>query len=276
MKGPPMTSDQSEIFHPPPYIERQISPTLKSNDLSKEVVWTYLVARKYQGNQEDLVKKICGVDEKLPEGAKIWLEAYLHPTRLKQEEVKCWRSRADLSMGHLEIVDDRNLQIRANGKWVSIVESKWYDDIHANPKYPQILQLSQLIEHALLLHDRSGNFPERVYVTLLTPQFFKNKEGPFSERNYQEKFEKYTSGTIELKTDLKLCPLTFLNHDIDILLSRIDSLILKWVTFEELLGLPPLVSHNVPGKYKTNFQSWKQVFDQVGMESIYNELLTAN
>ena len=271
-----MESSQSDIFHPPPYVERQIAPALKVNDLSKEVVWTYLVARKYQDNKERLVKKICGVTEKLPESAKIWLEAYLHPTRQRQEEVKCWRSRADLSVGHLELVNNRDSQIRANGEWVSIVESKWYDDIHPNPMYPQILQLSQLIEHALLLHDTAGNFPERVYVTLLTPQYFKNKEGPFSERNYQEKFEKYTSSALELKSDLKLCPLTFLNHNIDILLGRIDSLILRWVTFEELLDLPQLVSHNVPGKYKANFRSWKQVFVQGGMESIYGELLKGN
>lgn len=271
-----MSQNHSDIFHPSPYVERQIAPALKANDLSKEVVWTYLVARKYQDNQEGLVKKICGTDEKLPKGARIWLEAYLHPTRQRQEEVKCWRSRADLSVGHLEIVNDRDSQIRANGEWVSIVESKWYDDIHANPKYPQILQLSQLIEHALLLHDAAGNFPERVYVTMLTPQYFKNKEGPFAERNYQIKLEKYTSGTIELKTDLKLCPLTFLNHDTDILLGRINHLILRWVTFEELLDLPPLVSHNVPGKYKTNFLSWEQVFDRIGMESTYYEILAGN
>ncbi|MFO7971230.1 MAG: hypothetical protein ACQETR_14405 [Thermodesulfobacteriota bacterium] len=271
-----MKNNRCEIFHPGPYVERQIAPALKNNDLSKEVVWTFLVARKYQDNQESLVERICGVAEELPEGARIWLETYLHPTRRRQEEVKCWRSRADLSLGHLEIVSDRESQIRANGEWVSIVESKWYDDIHSNPEYPKILQLSQLIEHALLLHDIEGNFPERVYVTLLTPQYFKNQEGPFSDRNYQQKFEKYKSSPTELKTDLQLCPLAFLSHDLDTLLGRIDSLVLRWVTFEELLELPPLVSHKVPGKYKTNFWSWEQVFSQIGMKSTYYDLLAGN
>jgi len=119
-------NQNANICYPGPYIEKQIAPALKANDLSKEVVWTYLVARKYQNNQEGLIKKICGVDEKLPEGGKIWLEAYLHPTRRRQEEVICWRSRADLSVGHLELVNDRDLQIRANGEWVNIVESKWF------------------------------------------------------------------------------------------------------------------------------------------------------
>jgi len=101
---------------------------------------------------------------------------------------------------------------------------------------------------------------------LLTPQYFKNQEGPFSDRIYQQKFKKYKSNKIELKADLQLCPITFLDHDLDTLFGRIDSLILRWVTFEELLELPPLFSHNVPGKYKTNFHSWKQVFSQIGME----------
>jgi len=137
MKEPKMESDQSNIFHPPRYVERQIAPAIKNNDLSKEVVWTYLVARKYQGNQNGLAEKICGVTEELPDGAKIWLETYLHPTRLRQEEVKCWRSRADLAIGHLTVIDDRDSQIRADGEWVSIVESKWYDDIHPNATYPE-------------------------------------------------------------------------------------------------------------------------------------------
>ena len=261
------------ISLPALYIKKQVVPVLKDNDLSKEVVWTYLVARKYQDNQSELVKKVCGVEESLPIDSKIWLEAYLYPTRQKNEEVKCWRSRADLSIGHLKCVDTRNLQIQANGEWVNIVEAKWYDDIHPNSKYPEILQLSQLIDHALLLHDGAGNFPERVYVTLLTPQYFKDQKEQCSARKYHEKFEKYTNSPSALKHDLKLCPLTFLDHSIEILLDRVDSLILRWITFEELLDLPNLVSPKVPGKYQNNLLSWKQVFDKSGMSDIYDELL---
>jgi hypothetical protein len=266
-------TQNNKIFHPAPYIEEQIAPALKANDLSKEVVWTYLVARKYQDNQAELSKKICGVNEPLPQDAKIWLEAYLFPTRQKNEEVKCWRSRADLSVGNLELAENRDSQIRANGKWINIVEAKWYDDIHPNSKYPEILQLSQVIDHALLMHDTAGNFPKRVYVTLLTPQYFKDKTEQFSERNYQEKFEKYTQSPSSLKIDLKLCPLTFLNHNIEILLKRIDSLILRWVTFEELLDLPKLVSPKIPGKYQNTFKTWQQIFEKIDMSNIYDEII---
>ena len=66
-------NQNNKIFHPAPYIEKQVAPVLKANDLSKEVVWTYLVARKYQDNQAELIKKICGVDESLPQEAKYGL-----------------------------------------------------------------------------------------------------------------------------------------------------------------------------------------------------------
>ena len=261
------------IFHPAPYAKVQIAPAFKSQDLSKEIVWTYLVARKFQNNQAELAKKLCGAEEKLPDNSQIWLETYLHPTRRRQEEVKYWRSRSDLSVGYLELVEDRDSQIRSNGDWISIVESKWYDDIHPNSKYPEILQLSQLIEHALLLHDNNGKFPDRVYVTLLTPQYFKEGKGPFSERNYEQKFVKYTNDLSLLKKDLELCPLTFLKHSFDILFERLDSLILRWVTFEELLDLPNLVNHQVPGKYKTNMLSWKHVLSKINMSDVYEEIL---
>ena len=267
-------NQNDKIFHPAPYIEKQVAPVLKADDLSKEVVWTYLVARKYRDKQEELVKKICGAKESLPKNSKIWLEAYLYPTRKKNEEVKCWRSRADLSVGHLELAKDRDSQIRANGEWINIVEAKWYDDIHPNSKYPEILQLSQVIDHALLLHDKDGVFPERVYVTLLTPQYFKDKTEQFSGRNYQEKFENYTQNPSSLKHDLKLCPLTFLEHNLEVLLARVDSLILRWVTFEELLGLPKLVSPKIPGKYQNNYNTWQKVFEKAGMSDIYTEILT--
>lgn len=91
-----------------------------------------------------------------------------------------------------------------------------------------------------------------------------------------QKYDKYKTNPTELEEDLQLCPLTFLGHDLDTLLGRIDSLVLRWVTFEEVLGLLPLISHNVPGNYKTNFRSWKEVFCKIGMESTYYDLLTGN
>lgn len=261
------------ISHPPPYIEKQIAPVLKINDLTKGVVWTYLVAKKYAAKQQTLINLLCNVEEIVPENSKIWLEAYLQPTRENENEY--WKSRADLSVGCFELIPNTKHRISSNGDWVCVVESKWYDDIHINPNYPKILQLSQLIEHALLLHDKAGTFPKRVYVTLLTPQYFKDRKGQFSERNYWQKFQDYTTDNISLKNDLKLCTLPFLKHNIETLLNRIEALSLNWITFEELLGLPELVTPHVPGKYQTTFSNWQQVFKEMGAEELYKELSEA-
>jgi hypothetical protein len=263
---------ESPISHPDLYVIRQTSPAMRSNNMAAEIVWTYLVARKYENDQQTLAKKLCGQNEKLPDNSKIWLETYLHPTRIQQAELKYWRTRADLSMGHLELVEDREYQIRSNGDWVCICESKWFDDIHHNARFPIILQFSQIIEHAILLHDKRGNFPDRVYVTLITPRYFKEKLGQFSERLYWEKYRDYTEDKKLLEDDLRLCPLPFLKYDTDMLISRIYALKLRWVTFEELLGLSDLVESCIPGRYRTTRDNWKQVFREMGSEHILREL----
>jgi len=259
-----------KISHPPPYIEKQIVPVLKKNDLTKEVVWTYLVARKFAENQQTLINLLCDAVEVVPANSEIWLEAYLQPTR--KNENKYWKSRADLSIGHLELVPNTKHRVSCNGEWVCIVESKWYDHLHENSNYPQILQLSQLVEHALLLH-KLENFPKRVYVTLLTPQYFKDRKGQCSKRNYWQICQDYTTDNISLKNDLKLCKLPFLNKGMKNLLDRVEALHLNWITFEDLLGLPELVTHHALGKYQTTYSTWQQVFKEMNAEELYRELL---
>lgn len=266
-------SSKSKIFHPPPYVEKQIKPAILNNNLNAEIVWTYIVARIFEKDQLKLAEKLSGYSEILPKNPRIWLETYLYPTRIRQEEVKYWRSRADFSIGNLELAADRESQIQSNGSWICIAESKWFDDIHQNPKFPEILQLSQLIEHALLIHDKKGNFPERVYVTLITPRYFKDQLGQFSERNYWKKYRDYTADKKILEKDLGLCPLPFLKHDLETLTNRISVLKLNWVTFEELLGLSDLVKDHIPGKYRTTRDSWKQVFTEMGREDLFYELI---
>jgi hypothetical protein len=262
----------ANILHPAPYVRKQINPVIKSNTMSSEVVWTYLVARKYQNDMSALVNKLCGQEEILPQNAKIWLEVYLSPTRIWKEELKSWRTRADLAVGYIEPIAGKDAEIGSNGDWICIAESKWFDDIHRNSKYPEIYQLSQLIEHAVLLHNRNGDFPGRIYVTLITPKYFKDQMGKFSERNYWKKYRDYSSNRSHLEKDLKLCPLPFQNHDLETLLQRIESLTLSWVTFEELLGLSSLVEDRVPGKYRTTMETWEQVCKEIHREDLFVEL----
>jgi len=182
----------ANILHPAPYVKRQIKPVIGNNTMSAEIVWTYLVARKYQNDLSELAGKLCGQEETLPPNTKIWLEVYLSPTRIWEEERKSWRTRADLAIGCIEPIAGKEAEIRSNGDWICIAESKWFDDVHQNSRFPGIYQLSQLIEHAILLHNRNGDFPRRIYVTLITPKYFKDQLGKFSERNYWKKYRDYT------------------------------------------------------------------------------------
>ena len=48
----------TSLIYPKPYVGIQIRPAIKDNDRSAEVVWTYLVARKYENNYHALVSKL--------------------------------------------------------------------------------------------------------------------------------------------------------------------------------------------------------------------------
>ena len=105
----------------------------------------------------------------------------------------------------------------------------------------------------------------------IQPGYQSPSVGKHSDRDYYDKFTEYQKSN-KLKKDLTLCPLPFLEHDLDTLISRISALTLNWVTFEELLGLPNLVEDYIPGKYRVTRESWKQIFSEIGREDLYIEL----
>jgi hypothetical protein len=256
------------VMHPPGYVQEQIRPCIRDDKMDAEVVWTYVLAKKYEKDVPALTKLLCGSDVEPPTLGPIWLEPYLHPTRERAHEKNKWKTRADLAIGHIVKVPDRKLQIQAGGDWICITESKWFSDMHPNEAFPYISQLAQTIDHALLMHDGSGRFPERVYVTLLTPRYFTSLKNPFSNMQYYEKFKLYQEDKEALKRDLSLCPLPFLEFDKRTLLRRVDVLRLNWVTFEEALGVDHLVEPCVPGKYRTSRTSWDQVFTEIDEEDV--------
>jgi hypothetical protein len=266
---------KASIFHPPQYVDVQVRPDIFKNNVNAEIVWTYLVAKKYLNDPYALVEKLCGRQEKLPKNTKIWLETFLYPTRIRKMEQAFWKVRADLALGHLELARNRNSQVRSNGDWVCIAESKWFADIHPNKKFPEIYQLSQIIEHALLLHSTNGKSLDKIYFTLVTPRYFKDRQGRFSNRLYHQKFFDYKNNPEILIEDLRLCPLQFLkkDHNVEAMVDRIGRLVMRWVTFEDLLGLPNLVEDHVPGKYRCTFSDWKAVFENIGLGPFYYELV---
>jgi len=258
----------SPLNHPPPYLKNQIRKPFIENKMKREIVWTYIVGRKYENEKShrDLAKILGVEDEKMPEESKIWLEAYLQPTR--ENEGDSWMTRSDLSIGCLKTIESSELQICSNGNWVCICEAKWNADVHYDKK-DEVNQLAKLIEHALLIHNHDV-YPERVYVTLITPQYFKDKP---KNKDYQNIFSKYQDDKNLILNDLQECKLKFKdNVDYNFLTERLSQLYLNWVTFEELLGLPNLVEDHRLGKYRVTIDSWEKVLMEMGRKDLYSEL----
>jgi len=178
--------ENSSLVHPTFYVPRKITPRVRNNDTDSEIVWTYIAAKKYENDHKELSRILCGEKKELPADSKIWLEAHLQPTR--KFEGSSWMTTADLSIGYLEKIENHELQLRSKGSWVCICESKWKSDIDIKKHFEGTNQLSKLIDHALLMHDKKGVFPGRVYVVLITPKYFRDKSGM---KIYHQVFNKY-------------------------------------------------------------------------------------
>lgn len=86
------------LMQPPDYIENQICKIIETKDLKdleKEIMWAYLIKLKYEKNVSDLVKILCGQEEKLPENPQIGIETRLYPDQ---------NCIADMAVGFIEKV----------------------------------------------------------------------------------------------------------------------------------------------------------------------------
>lgn len=65
---------ESSLKHPADHVKVKIGPVIKVNkDMTKEIVWTYLVARKYKNDYENLAEKLGVKEETMPNEPKIWI-----------------------------------------------------------------------------------------------------------------------------------------------------------------------------------------------------------
>jgi hypothetical protein len=100
-------------------------------------------------------------------------------------------------------------------------------------------QLARVIENALMLRATDGTFAERVYVTLITPQVFRDRSAP--SRLYRYKWDEYTQDHSGLLGNLRDCGLAS-SHDLPSPQDRLGALILNWRSYEELAFAAPSTS----------------------------------
>ena len=121
-------------------------------------------------------------------------------------------------------------------KWYSDIATRTTHDIHRN-------QLARVIENALYFNDNDGDrhsdcmdgdrYSDCVYVALVTPKAFKNRE--VNSRLYQYKFEEYEADRGHLVKDLKEKS----KHAIGDMEDRVGRLTLRWSTYDEIFAEIP-------------------------------------
>jgi hypothetical protein len=201
----------------------------KGGFLRDEQVWVYLLTNVYCFNGENHLAVLYKVlaDNPPPEDCQFWIEALPEPPRLKEGS-----SHIDIACGAICGREDTigGIQYAPRGQRddpVCFVEAKFLSDISVHTTHdPERNQLSRVIESALKMRSSVGSQPNKVVVSLLTPARFKKVSEPIN-RMYAYKFRSYQEKdnlSAELVSDAK---------------KRLNSLTLRWVTFEELINATP-------------------------------------
>ena len=206
------------------------SPTLYRD----EQVWTFLAACGYAidcKGVEKLTKILTGLDLIQPEDAKIWMEVLPSPPRKDEGN-----TNLDLALGTIACREgtDGGIELGSQSpSWICFCEMKWYSDISTRTTHDiHRNQLARVIENALYFNDgdRSSGC---VYVALVTPKAFKNRE--VNSRLYQYKFEEYEADRGHLVKDLEEKS----EHAIGDIENRVKRLTLLWATYDEIFANIP-------------------------------------
>ncbi|MDF1862123.1 MAG: hypothetical protein P1U87_18045 [Verrucomicrobiales bacterium] len=169
-------------------LQKELKP---QQDYYDEVVWTFLLSLAFVSDGaagvNALYQALTGTAEKIETSNAIRLEALPIPPRIMEGN-----TNIDLALGAISERSgtpggiDYDIQ---KGKSIVFCEMKWYSDISTKVTHDQTRnQLSRIIENAMTFQT-NGKFPEKVTVTLVTPQLFVGQA--IKSRLYQYKFEEY-------------------------------------------------------------------------------------
>ena len=228
-----------------------------------EEVWTFLAACGYAidcKGVEKLAKILTGLDLTQPKDAKIWIEVLPFPPREDEGN-----TNLDLALGTITCRDGTTGGIKLGPQspsWICFCEMKWYSDISTRVRYDiHRNQLARVIENALYFNDRDGDkhsdcvdgdrYSDCVYVALVTPKAFKNRE--VNSRLYQYKFAEYEADRGHLVKDLEACVLKKREHAISKVADRVGKLTLRWPTYDEIFANIP--DSAISGKLK---EFWRE------------------
>ena len=203
-----------------------------------EEVWTFLAACGYAidcKGVEKLTKILTGLDLTQPKDAKIWMEVLPFPPREDEGN-----TNLDLALGTITRRDETTGGIELDDQspsWICFCEMKWYSDISTSTTHDiHRNQLARVIENALYFND-GNRYSDCVYVALVTPKAFKNRE--VNSRLYQYKFEEYEADRNQLVKDFEACVLKKREHASGNVADRVGKLTLRWSTYDEIFANIP-------------------------------------
>lgn len=201
-----------------------------------EKVLNYLIGKilSESENRYKYIRKFTDKSVEFEDGMDIWYEAKPLPPRKHEGN-----TQLDLAFGNIKNRGNTKSGIEYNqnmkGSWVCFVEGKLYADCSTQVKYdPLRNQLERIIEN-LLCFQKNGNFPKKLYFTLLTPRLFKNND---EAKLYGYKMKEYQDRN-NILNDIKSARNKKVNMskwkypEIE---ERIENLSLKWITYEEIIG----------------------------------------
>jgi hypothetical protein len=230
--------------------------------LEDERVWTHLFTYGFVAPRVDVPRGLAALSAALTDGACAGRQPARAVLEMQPLSARCGRrgetetnSEIDLTVGDLARRPARGGQgMSASGigfwptsvpTWINLAEAKWLSDIAYRTTYdPGRNQLARVIETALTFQNQActPSFPEQVFVTLLTPAYFKASRNR-RKRHYASLFREYETDKSALLQDIgdalidpRNQPGVFVRPK---MVERVEALRLKWVTFEDLLAAMP-------------------------------------
>ena len=231
-----------------------------AQDFEDEQIWTFLVAAGYalgaDAGVQRLASLLTGDDSgSMLDHGKIWMEVLPLPTRAKEGS-----THVDLAVGTIlpRASTKSGINLTRDEKtWVCFSEMKWCSDLSPDVRHDRHRnQLARLVENATLF-GAPGSRAEKVFVTLVAPAAFIERQPP--SRMYRYKFDEYSaSGPVGLASELRACSMRWCKRlggrepaDLDV---RLDSLVLRQVSYEALFaGLGPWPMTELLQKFEGHF-----------------------
>lgn len=215
---------------------REVKDAITEGNIERnEKVWNYLIGTilHESSDRNKFIKKFVGDSIEIPDELEIWCEAQPLPPREKESN-----TQLDMAFGAIKrrVNTDSGIEFDREQKdaWVCFVEGKLYADCSTQvTNDPLRNQLIRIIEN-LLCFQGKGDFPEKLFFTLLTPRFFKENDQAklygYKMREYKEK--ENILRDIRASRNEKRERSEWRYPDLS---DRLDRLELRWVTYEEIL-----------------------------------------